>query len=237
MKTGLFAIIALAVLVGTIFQIGKAKNMFGDTFQIYGTFKSVGGLQVGNNVRFAGVNVGTVQAIQIVSDTLARVDIILESKVRPFLKSNAIASIGSDGLMGDKLIMISAAAPIADLIKPGAKINTLNPTDMSELVAKMERIADNAEVITDGLAAISTHISQGKGSLGRLLYSDKLVNNLEGTVSSMKEGTQGFSDNMKALKGNVLLRGYYKRKDRKEQKRKEEAREQQAESKGSKKNK
>src|ERR1700761_3969731 len=102
-KIGIFTLTGIAVLLAGIFVIGNRRNMFSDTFSIYGTFKNVGGLQMGNNVRFAGINVGTVEDIVIQNDTTVRVDMRLQSKVRPFLKRDAIASIGSDGLMGDKI--------------------------------------------------------------------------------------------------------------------------------------
>lgn len=227
-RTGIFAIIGVFLLVGAVFLIGKSKNMFGQSFHIYGTFRNVGGLQVGNNIRFVGVNVGTIQSIRIISDTEARVDMILEDKVHPYIKSNAVASIGSDGLMGDKLIVISANEDGAALIKDGARIATVNPTDMGEIVAKMERVADNAQVITAGLADIATQVSGGKGTLGRLLYNDDIADDLQGTVNNIKKGTKGFSENMEALKGNFLLRGYYRRKEKKRREQ-EEARQQQQE--------
>lgn len=227
-RTGIFAFVGIFLLVGAVFLIGKSKNMFGDTFHIYGTFRNVGGLQVGNNVRFVGVNVGTVESIRIISDTQARVDLILEDKVHPYIKSNAVASIGSDGLMGDKLIVISANEEGSTLIKDGSRIATVNPTDMGEIVAKMERVADNAQVITAGLADIATQVSGGKGTLGRLLYNDDIADDLQGTVNNIKKGTKGFSENMEALKGNFLLRGYYRRKEKKRKER-EEVRQQQEE--------
>ena len=213
-RTGVFAIAGLVLLIGGIFLIGKKQNMFGDTFHIYGTFKNVGGLQVGNNVRFVGINVGTVESIKIVSDTLARVDMIIRDKVHPFIKSDAVASIGSDGLMGDKLISIASTSENATVIKDGGLIATVNPTDFSKIISRVEEIADNAQVITDGLADIAMQISSGKGSIGRLLYSDDLSKNLEGSVSNLKKGTAGFSENMTALKHNFLLKGYYKKKAR-----------------------
>jgi phospholipid/cholesterol/gamma-HCH transport system substrate-binding protein len=216
-RTGIFTLIGLTLLIGAVFLIGKTKNMFGETFHIYGTFKNVGGLQVGNNIRFVGINVGTVQSIKIISDTLARVDMIIEKKANDFIKKNAIASIGSDGLMGDKLITIAATSEGSVPIKNGERIETEDPADLSKMMTKVQHIADNAEVITASLADIATQISEGKGSIGRLLYSDHLAKNLEGTVSSLKEGTQGFSENMKALKGNFLLKGYYKKKEKKKQ--------------------
>lgn len=213
-RTGIFTLAGVGLLIGAVFLIGKTRHLFGDTFHIYGTFRNVGGLQVGNNVRFVGINVGTVESIQIISDTQARVDMVIQEDAHKFIKSNAIASIGSDGLMGDKLIVISATDNRAEQVKDGTRIATNNPNDMGEIMAKMNRIANNAEVITAGLADISTQISGGKGSLGRLLYSDDLAKNLEGTATNIKQGTKGFSENMEALKGNFLLRGYYKRKER-----------------------
>lgn len=226
-RTGIFALIGLGLLIGAVFLIGRTKNMFGSTFHVHGTFRNVGGLQAGNNVRFVGVNVGTVQNISIISDTEARVDMIINENVHPYIKVNAVASIGSDGLMGDKLIIISAAEGDNKLIADGARINTTNPTDMGEIVAKMERVADNAEVITAGLADIATQVSGGKGTLGHLLYNDDLAKDLEGTVSNIKQGTKGFSENMEALKGNVLLRGYYRRKERRRQEKAEKVEERQ----------
>src|SRR6185437_2063546 len=93
-KIGIFTLVGFALLLGAIFIIGNKQNMFSNTFSIYGTFKNVGGLQIGNNVRFAGINVGTIESIEIKNDTTVRVDMRLESKVRPFLRSDALASIG-----------------------------------------------------------------------------------------------------------------------------------------------
>ncbi|MGE5520594.1 MAG: MlaD family protein, partial [Candidatus Dadabacteria bacterium] len=105
-RIGLFTVAGILVLLIGIFIIGKKKNLFGDTFHVFGTFNNVGGLQEGNNILFSGINVGTVDQISIVSDALIRVDMTMKSMIKPFLKSNSIASIGSDGLMGDKLITI-----------------------------------------------------------------------------------------------------------------------------------
>lgn len=216
-RTGIFALVGIGMLVVAVFLIGRTKNMFGATFHIYGTFKNVGGLQAGNNVRFVGINVGTVQSIKIVSDTLARVDMIIDKKAHQFIKESAVASIGSDGLMGDKLIVISATSEGGEVIADGHQINTQDPIDFSKTMVKVNQIAENAQVVTEALANIATDINKGKGTIGRLLYNDKLAKNLEGTVESIKEGSEGFSENMQALKSNVLFRGYYKKKEKEKQ--------------------
>ena len=270
-RIGIFTIVGILILVIGIFLIGKNKNMFGDTFKVYGTFNTVGGLQVGNNIRFAGIDVGTVENISLVSDTIVRVDMLLQSKIKPFLKASSLASIGSDGLMGDKLIMITAGGPGATLLKEGEKIKTANPLDFDKTIARMTKVAENAEVLSGSLAGITVQLSQGKGSLGRLLYKDDLAVSMEGavnnvrnmtgslagvssdiksgrgsigrliysdelaksleataagakvTMSTVNDAAFGFSENMKALQGNILFRGYFKKQAKAKAKAKEDA--------------
>src|SRR4051812_26184142 len=106
-KIGIFTLICIFLLVGSFFLIGKSKNLIGKNFKLVATFRNVSGLQEGNNVRFIGINIGTIKSIDIISDTFARVELVLKEKVHEFIKTTAVASIGSDGLMGDKLINIA----------------------------------------------------------------------------------------------------------------------------------
>lgn len=232
-KVGIFATVAFALLLIGIFLIGRNKNMFGNTFLLYGTFKNVGGLQAGNNVRFVGIDVGTVESIEILSDTTARVALRIKEKVQPFIKKGAVAGISSDGLMGDKLITISSGKENAEPVKDGDSVHAVDPLDYDQVINRVSGVAANAEVITEQLADIATRINHGEGSIGRLLYSDSLATSLEGTVTeaqrtvrSIRKGSDGFSENMEALKHNFLLRGYYKKKEKaakKEAEKKEKA--------------
>src|SRR5215216_5353712 len=99
-KIGLFVLCGLIILLSFVFFIGSKKNMFTKTFRVFGTFHNAGGLQTGNNVLFGGVNVGTVEDITILSDTMVRVNLIIQSKMSKFITKDAIATVGSDGLMG-----------------------------------------------------------------------------------------------------------------------------------------
>jgi len=192
-KIGMFTITGILLFLVGIFLIGSKKNMFGDTFMIYGTFKSVGGLEVGNNIRFAGINVGTVDDINIVSDTTIRVNMLMKEEVRPFLKADALGSIGSDGLMGDKLITIaSGSANEVRLLSKGSRIRTINPVDFDRVITKFTNVADNAEVITRELAGMAVQIRTGNGTISKLLYTDDLSKSLEATA-----------DNAKAITGSL----------------------------------
>jgi phospholipid/cholesterol/gamma-HCH transport system substrate-binding protein len=239
-KLGIFATVTLVLLLVGIFLIGRNKSMFRSTFMLYGTFKNVGGLQAGNNVRFVGIDVGTVEDIEILSDTTARVALRIQKKVQPFVKKGAVAGISSDGLMGDKLITISSGRENAEAVKDGDTIHAIDPMDYDRVLSRISGVAENAEIITEQLAGIATQINQGKGSIGRLLYSDSLATSLEGTVTeakktvkSIRKGSDGFSENMEALKHNFLLRGYYRKRE-KAAKKEEKAEKKEAEAKNKK---
>ncbi|WP_343691376.1 MlaD family protein [Chitinophaga sp.] len=234
-KVGIFTSVTILLLLVGVFLIGRNKNMFRSTFTLYGTFKNVGGLQVGNNIRFVGIDVGTVENIDILSDSTARVTLRVQKKVQPFIKKGAIANITSDGLMGDKLVAISSGANSNVPVKDGETIEAVDPLQFDKVLDRISGVATNAEVITGQLAGIATQVNQGKGSIGRLLYSDSMANDLEGTVNEAKKtmkavhkGSEGFSENMEALKHNFLLRGYFRKKEKaakEAQEKKEEAQE------------
>ena len=109
-KIGMFTVVGILLFIAGIFFIGSQKNMFSNTYMIYGMFSNVCGLNVGNNISFAGITVGTVDDIRIVSDTLIRVEMSMKENVRPFLKADVVATIGGDGLMGDKLVTITSGS-------------------------------------------------------------------------------------------------------------------------------
>lgn len=220
-KTGIFVSIGIAIMLVIIFLIGSQKNLFGSNFIIHANFKNVSGLQVGNVVRFGGINVGSVNGINILNDTTVQVTLELKSSVKKFIKQDATANIGSDGLMGDKIIQVSAGTSAASIVKENSLINGKNPLSMDEVMVKLNAIATNAESMTSNLAAIVAKVNNGEGSLGRLINNDKLAKSLEGTINStkqtvesIKKGAEGFSDNMQAVKSNFLLKGYFKKKEK-----------------------
>jgi len=255
LKTGLFVVVGLLLLVVGIFLIGAKQNLFSSTFHLYGTFRNAGGLVAGNNVRFGGVNVGTVKGVHIQNDTTVRVDMIIQADKREFIKADAVASISSDGLMGDQLLVISPGSPTSKPLGDGDRIRTQEPTDYGAIIAQFTRVANNAEVITGALASMSTQLQSGQGSIGRLMYSDALARGLEGTmqnaqsvtgslqaigaqiksgqgslgslvytnrladdldatVNTINQAAYNFSENMRALQGNILFRGYFRKKAR-----------------------
>ena len=224
-KIGLFVIVGLVVLFLGIFLIGNQKSMFSSTFNVNGTFKNVSGLMVGNNVRFAGINVGVVQSINIVSDSTVKVNLTLNSNVRKFIKKDCKISIGSDGLMGDKLVVIAPGGIVShEEVGNNETLGTVNPLEIDKIIGKLTKVADNAELITSSLSSVFNDLNHGKGTLGQLLHNDKIARDLAGTIASAKttmgnvnSSTVTLHEDLRAAQGNFLLRGFFKKKQRAKQ--------------------
>ncbi|GAA4337713.1 hypothetical protein GCM10023149_47300 [Mucilaginibacter gynuensis] len=221
-KIGLFTAVGIVVLILAIFFIGSQKSLFNSTFNIYGKFKNVSGLQVGNNVRFAGINVGVVQNITIVTDSLVRVDLTINNNVKRFIKKDAKVAIGSDGLMGDKLVTIAPGGIKSnEIVKDGDELVAVNPLDVDKIINKLTRVADNAEKLSANLSDIVYKINSGKGSIGRLLNDEKIAKDLQSTVTQAKStmktvdaATGTLHEDLKAAQSNFLLRGFFKKKEK-----------------------
>jgi phospholipid/cholesterol/gamma-HCH transport system substrate-binding protein len=220
-KLGLFATITLLLLVIAIFVIGRQKNLFGSVFSVSTVFHSVSGLKVGNNVRFGGIDVGTIDDIQLVTDTTVRVDMVIQSNVKRFIHKDAVASISSDGLMGDKVIVIAAGsdstAAHQAAINGNDVLQSRAPIETDQILASLKVTADNAAIITTQLVQITSRINSGKGALGKLLKDTTLSSNISSTMKNLKKSSEGLSENMEAAKHNFLLRGYFKKKEKKKQ--------------------
>lgn len=224
-KLGMFVTIGLLLFIMAIYFIGKQKNLFGSTFNITSQFKTVSGLEVGNNVRFSGINIGTVEEIQLVNDSSVVVRMVIKDEVREFIKTDARASIGSDGLMGDKVLTISPGVKSTKIIENGGAIASVNGIEMQDLMKSVKKSVDNVGVISDELAIFSHSMNNGNGALARLVRDDKMANSVSNTLNNLESGTKGFSENMEAAKSNFLLKGYFKKKEKEKEKKKEEIKE------------
>jgi len=222
-RLGLFVAGGLAIFILAIFIIGKQKNLFNPVFKLTTTFYNVSGLQVGNNIRFSGINIGTVDNIHIINDSTVRVDMMIRKEVHQFIKSDCEVAIGSEGLIGDKLITITQGSPDAPLAKEGQELASSEPVETDAIMASLEVSAANAEIITYQLAEIMIKINGGQGTLGRLIQDTTIAENLNQTIVNLKTSSKGLDENMKAVKHNFLFKGYFKKKAKAAEDKKEEA--------------
>src|ERR1700748_1463887 len=134
-KLGLFATLTLVVAVGAIYYIGKQKNKFGSVFRLSAMFNSVSGLKLGSNVRLGGIDVGTVDDIALVTDTSVQVQMVLHKDIQKFIKKDAKASIGSEGLMGDKVVVISPGTMGQAVVAENDSLQSRQPVETDQILA------------------------------------------------------------------------------------------------------
>ncbi|MGZ3965036.1 MAG: MlaD family protein [Mucilaginibacter sp.] len=315
-KLGVFVLTGLFALILSFYLIGKNHNLFGSNFKVKVRFSNLNGLMEGNNVLFSGIQAGTVKAINMINDTSIEVTLLIDSKVSTYIHKNAIAAIGTEGLMGNKIVNIlpgkSASPQIeeGDLLAAQKSINmdemlqTLSTTNnnvaaisdalkgtvfrinssmimdllndksisqsLKSSLKNVNKVTANTSEITNGLNYIVTRIRQGKGGVGVLLSDTAFAGNLQAAVSKIRlasdnanrltvqlntladnvnhdlskgngpvhvllqdsvfakdlkttmdniqKGTDGFNQNMEALKHNFLFRGYFKKLEKEQKK-------------------
>jgi phospholipid/cholesterol/gamma-HCH transport system substrate-binding protein len=205
---GLFIILSTILLVIALYIIGNRQNIFGKSFKISAVFKNVNGLQKGNNVRYSGLNAGTVKNIIMVNDTTICVDMLLEEKFLNHLKKNAVAAIGSDGLVGSMVINIVPGTGFAQNIFNGDTIKSFSKISTNDMLETLNTTNENAAILTSDLLKITTAINQGKGTLGMLIQDSEIASSLKQSVINLKTITANTSKTMLDLKNIVEAINY-----------------------------
>jgi len=211
-RLGLFIAGGLAVFVIAIFFIGKQKNLFNPVFKLTTTFYNVSGLQVGNNVRFSGITVGIVDNIKIINDSMVRVDMLIKKNVQQFVKEDCEAGIGSSGIIGDRVLIITQGSANAPVVKDGQQIESTEPSETDAIMASLQITAANAAIISENLSEIMMKINSGRGTIGKLIQDSTIAENFSQTMVNIKKSTNGLNENMNAAKHNFLLKGYFNKK-------------------------
>ena len=227
-RLGLFVTVGLALFVVAIFLIGRQKNMFNPVFRLTTTFYNVSGLQVGNNVRFSGINVGNVDRIRIINDSTVLVDMLIRKEVNQFIKTDSEVAVGSEGLIGDRLLVISQGGADSPMAEDGQLLLSTEPVETDDIIESLLITAGNAEIITDQMAEIMININSGRGTLGKLIRDTTMADDFQQTMENLESSTKGLDENMEAAKSNFLLRGYFKKKAREAERKKKEQEKRQA---------
>ncbi|WP_396174233.1 MlaD family protein [Flavobacterium sp.] len=189
-RLGLFVIIGLSFFVVAIYFIGSKQQMFGKTDHLSAVFNNVGGLQLGNNVRFSGINIGSVREIKIINDTTINVDMQIEKSYFQYIKKDAIASIGSDGLVGSVIINIIPGKGIESNVVAGDIIKSVNRIRTDDMMSTLNVTNQNAARLTADLLKITNDINNGNGTIGVLLRDSTMSNDLKETIHNLKLTSQ-----------------------------------------------
>ncbi len=200
---GFFVIIGLLIFILAVYFIGDKQKMFGKTNHLEAVFNNVNGLQLGNNVRYSGISVGTVRGIKMINDTTIRVDMIIDKAIFPYIKKDAIATIGSDGLVGSMIINIIPGKGNEPSVKPGDEIHSYNRIRTEDLLSTLSVTNKNASTLTANLLKITDKIIEGRGTLGSLLNDTLLSKDLKETMYYLKTTSKSASESM--VKLNQLI--------------------------------
>jgi phospholipid/cholesterol/gamma-HCH transport system substrate-binding protein len=225
-RLGAFIIATLAILVGGIFIIGSKQYLFSSTYRLKAQFDNVEGLDDGGDVRVGGVHTGTVRKIVLPRKPGEKVTVVMDlgKSTHQIIKQDSVASIETEGLLGNQYMAISVGSSGTADVRDGDTIASQPPLEMSDLLLKASGLLDgsqqaiqNATRATANLDSISAKIDRGQGTAGALVNDKQLYNNLEQTSSSMRDtmveakaGVTDFQENMEAMKHNFFLRGYFK---------------------------
>lgn len=221
-RLGLFIAVGLLLFALAVFFIGQQKNLFNPVFILNTTFNNVSGLQVGNNVRYLGINVGTITEIKIDSDTSVMVQMQIRKEIQQHIKADSKAQIGSEGLIGDRLLIITPGSESNSAVANKQVLGSSEPVETDEIIASLAITAGNAEMISEELSEIIININQGEGTLGRLINDESIAENLNQTIKNLKSSSKGLDENMEAAKSNFLLKGYFNKKEKAAQKKKDD---------------
>jgi phospholipid/cholesterol/gamma-HCH transport system substrate-binding protein len=202
-RLGLFVIIGLSLFVLAIYFIGSKQQMFGKTEPLTAVFNNVSGLQLGNNVRYSGINVGTVRGIEIINDSTINVEMQIDRTVFPHIKKNAVATIGSDGLVGSVIINIIPGKGNALPVQSGDFIKSNNRIRTDDMLSTLNVTNQNAAQLTADLLKITNDIHNGKGTIGLLLRDSAMANDLKTTIYNLKITSQKTSQTMDNLNRQI----------------------------------
>ncbi|MBD0835587.1 MlaD family protein [Aestuariibaculum suncheonense] len=199
LRLGIFVILGLLLFVIAVYLIGNRQNMFVKTFTISANFTNVNGLMQGNNVRYSGINIGTVKTIFMINDSTINVNMAIDEKMVQHIKKDAIATIGTDGLVGNMIVNIIPGKGDADMISSGDVIETYTKIGTSEMLNTLNVTNENAALLTVKLLNIANDISSSKGTLGMLINDTLVASNLKQTVNELRIMSLEANNSMKAL--------------------------------------
>ena len=202
-KLGIFVILGSLLILVMAYLIGNEQNIFRPTFQITAVFNNVNGLQEGNNVRYSGINVGIVKDIEMENDTSIRVYMQIQEDMLEHIKDNAVAMVGSDGLVGSMLINILPGQGTGTPIRDGEEITTFTRISTQDMLTTLNVTNENASLLTADLLEVTQALRNGSGVLGRLLYDSTMARDLRLSFRNLNASTAKSEQAIDRLNGMI----------------------------------
>ncbi len=203
-RLGLFIAGGLAIFILAVFIIGKQKNLFNPVIKLTTTFHNVSGLQVGNNIRFSGITIGTVDQISIINATTVKVDMLIRKEIQKFIKADSEVAIGSEGLIGDRLLIISQGSSESPVVKEKQQLTSSEPVETDAIIASLQVTSGSVEIITAQLAETMLKINSGRGTLGRVIHDSLIAQDIIASVSNFRESSERLNWTMDSASQKVF---------------------------------
>lgn len=184
-KLGAFVVAGLALFLLSVFFIGSENNIFSRTFTVSAVFKNVEGLKPGDNVWLSGVKIGTVSDVRIVSEGKVVVDLSLKENQNKFIQTDAVASVGSDGLVGSKIVVIRPGRSNSTVSEEDT-LNTVSPTDTQDIMNLAKDVGENTRSLTSDLRTMASRINEGKGIVGELLNDGAIAQEIRTVIVNLR---------------------------------------------------
>lgn len=193
LRLGIFIVLGTLLLIAALYFIGNRQNLFSKNIKLYAQFTNVNGLQLGNNVRYSGIDVGTVNKIRMQSDTIILVEMLIKESMGMHIKKDAVATIGSDGLVGNMIVNILPQESKMAQVISGDTIPTYSRIGTDDMLTTLNVTNENAALLTADLLKITTEIIEGKGTLGMLITDSLMAADVRQTVYQLKRTSIGAS--------------------------------------------
>ena len=203
LKLGIFVILSTVLFLTVVYLIGQKQNMFKKSFTISAFFQNVNGLQKGNNVRYSGIDIGMVNAIEMVNDSVIKVSMKIEEKIIKHIRKNAIATIGSDGLVGNMIVNIIPGEGKSSKIYNGDVIESYSRIGADDILSTLSATNDNISILIASLLEITDKMNKGEGTLGILLNDTIMAKDLQSSVSNIKKVSRGASKSIQEINSMI----------------------------------
>ncbi|WP_418639019.1 MlaD family protein [Winogradskyella sp.] len=205
LRLGSFVLIGTILFIAGVYLIGQRQDMFKKTFTLSSYFQNVNGLQKGNNVRYSGIDIGTVKNIVMINDSTIKVEMSIEEKILSHIKKNAIATIGSDGLVGNMIVNIVPGKGASEIIENEDIIASYSRIGTDDILNTLNTSSENAAILTSDLLKITNRITTGKGTIGVLINDTVMAQDLKQSIHNLKIASRGASHTIAELNSIVSL--------------------------------
>ncbi|WPR76101.1 MlaD family protein [Algoriphagus sp. NG3] len=186
---GIFVFVGIAILVAGILTLGGQQKKFVKAIQLKAVFDDIGGLQAGNNIWFSGVKIGTVRKINFYGDSQVEIEMNVEQKVVDFIRKDSKATISSDGLIGNKIIVIYGGTTMAPPVQDGDRLESVMPLDTDQMMETLQVNNENLVQITGNLKELTGKLAEGEGMVGAAMTDSLIAESFRAIVRNLDQAS------------------------------------------------